>query len=47
MGLDRVKVDPVAARKLLVWSWILFVHGTVLGALAIVGGLVSVLNLVP
>jgi hypothetical protein len=35
MGLQRIKSNPPLARKLVTWSWILFIPGTVLG---VVGG---------
>ena len=30
-GLDRIKRREPSARKFLIWSWILFVPGTVIG----------------
>ncbi len=44
MGLDRIKTDPVAARKLLMWSWILFVPGTLMAVLLLVWGVASLLS---
>jgi hypothetical protein len=32
-GLDRVQSDPGAARKFLLWSWVLFAPGTIAGVL--------------
>jgi hypothetical protein len=31
MGLRRVKSNPPLARKLVIWSWVLFIPGTVVG----------------
>ena len=31
MGLDRIKRRDPSAQKFLIWSWILFVPGTVIG----------------
>jgi hypothetical protein len=44
MGLDRVKTDPATARTLLMWSWILFVPGTILGGLLLVMGVLGLLS---
>ena len=40
-GLDRIRRHDPAARKLLVWSWILFAPGTVIGVPLAIGPLVS------
>ena len=32
-GLDRIQSDPHAARKFLLWSWVLFIPGTIVGVL--------------
>jgi hypothetical protein len=43
-GLDRVRRHEASGRKLLLWSWILFVPGTVVGvplAIFALAGLVS------
>ena len=44
MGLDRVKTNPGAARKFMIWSWSLFVAGTILGALVLIWGIASQLS---
>jgi hypothetical protein len=44
MGLDRVKTNPAAARTLLMWSWILFVPGTILGVVLLGMGVASLLT---
>jgi hypothetical protein len=48
MGLDRVRRGNPAARKFLLWSWISFVPGTVIGVpltiLLVVGLLKSLLS---
>lgn len=31
MGLDRVQRNPRLARRLVTWSWVMFVPGTLLG----------------
>lgn len=31
MGLDRIRRHEPGAKKFLIWSWILFVPGTVIG----------------
>lgn len=32
-GLDRIQSDPRTARKFLLWSWVLFIPGTIGGVL--------------
>jgi hypothetical protein len=44
MGLDRVKTDPVAAQKYLIWSWIVFIPGAALGALLLIRGTAGLLS---
>jgi hypothetical protein len=34
-GLRRIKSNPPLARKLLNWSWVLFIPGTILGVVAL------------
>jgi hypothetical protein len=43
MGLDRIQTNPPKARKLLLWSWILFLPGTLMAVgLLVVGVAVAV-----
>ena len=44
MGLDRIKTNPIAARKFLIWSWISFVPGCIVGAVLLVWGLASLVT---
>jgi hypothetical protein len=37
MGLDRLRRHDASARKFLIWSWILFVPGTVIGVPLVLG----------
>ena len=39
MGLDRIRRHDPAGRKFLIWSWIFFVPGTVVGVPAVLIGL--------
>lgn len=44
MGLDRIQSEPEKARKLLMWSWITFIPGTVLGVAALLWLLVALIS---
>jgi hypothetical protein len=41
MGLDRIQTSPGAARKLLLWSWILFLPGTLLAVVLLAVGVAA------
>lgn len=43
-GLDRIETDPEAARKLLMWSWILFLPGAILGVLLLIRVVTALLS---
>jgi hypothetical protein len=43
IGLDRIRRHDPSARKLLVWSWVLFVPGTVIGVPLVLAFLGNVL----
>jgi hypothetical protein len=44
MGLDRIRRHDASARKLLIWSWICFVPGTLVGVALIVYGVASLIS---
>src|SRR5215510_2244159 len=44
MGLDRIKTNPIKARKLIRWSWVCFVPGTIAGLALLAAGVAAVVS---
>lgn len=44
MGLDRIQRREPVGRRFLMWSWILFAPGAVIGGVLVILGMVSLLT---